>query len=276
MTPQRDDLHRRLLPRKSRPGRLGRSADVRRDREGRSGAARRDHQQPHGADRRDRGPAGLKRPCRVELHTDSQYVRNGITQWLSLWKARGWRTMSKGAVKNEDLWRSAWTTPACATRSTGDGLRAIPATPRTSAPTSWRGVGMDGGGDGAQIPRLSVASDRRWSGPDVLHLLDLLFFLLVGPCRFRRRACVRLLVGGGVRRRPRRGRSRLLMKESRFLAASGPGGARRRRPRPRLRRSRQDARSATARTVLARLRRWPSVRAPASPSSACGRRGRPG
>jgi ribonuclease HI len=47
----------------------------------------------------------LKRSCRVELHTDSQYVRNGITQWLSLWKARGWRTMSKGAVKNEDLWR---------------------------------------------------------------------------------------------------------------------------------------------------------------------------
>jgi ribonuclease HI len=49
--------------------------------------------------------ATLKRPCRVELHTDSQYVKNGITQWLSLWKARGWRTMSKGAVKNEDLWR---------------------------------------------------------------------------------------------------------------------------------------------------------------------------
>ena len=47
----------------------------------------------------------LKRPCRVELHTDSQYVRNGISQWLPLWKARGWRTMSKGAVKNEDLWR---------------------------------------------------------------------------------------------------------------------------------------------------------------------------
>jgi ribonuclease HI len=47
----------------------------------------------------------LKRPCRVELHTDSQYVRNGISQWLPLWKARGWRTLSKGAVKNEDLWR---------------------------------------------------------------------------------------------------------------------------------------------------------------------------
>jgi ribonuclease HI len=49
--------------------------------------------------------SALKRPCRVELHTDSQYVRTGITQWLSLWKARGWRTMTKGAVKNEDLWR---------------------------------------------------------------------------------------------------------------------------------------------------------------------------
>jgi ribonuclease HI len=47
----------------------------------------------------------LKRPCRVELHTDSQYVKNGISQWLRQWKARGWRTMSKGAVKNEDLWR---------------------------------------------------------------------------------------------------------------------------------------------------------------------------
>ncbi len=47
----------------------------------------------------------LKRPCRVELHTDSQYVRGGITEWLHLWKARGWRTLTKGAVKNEDLWR---------------------------------------------------------------------------------------------------------------------------------------------------------------------------
>jgi ribonuclease HI len=49
--------------------------------------------------------AALKRPCQVELHTDSLYVKNGVTQWLQLWKARGWRTMSKGAVKNEDLWR---------------------------------------------------------------------------------------------------------------------------------------------------------------------------
>jgi ribonuclease HI len=46
----------------------------------------------------------LKRPCRVELHTDSQYVRNGITEWIRGWKARGWRTTS-GPVKNADLWR---------------------------------------------------------------------------------------------------------------------------------------------------------------------------
>ena len=47
----------------------------------------------------------LKRPCRVELHTDSQYVKNGITQWISAWKARGWKTASKDPVKNEDLWK---------------------------------------------------------------------------------------------------------------------------------------------------------------------------
>ncbi len=47
----------------------------------------------------------LNKPCQVELHTDSRYVQQGISEWLSLWKARGWRTMTKGAVKNEDLWR---------------------------------------------------------------------------------------------------------------------------------------------------------------------------
>jgi ribonuclease HI len=47
----------------------------------------------------------LTRPCKVELHTDSQYVRNGITQWLAGWKARGWRTADKSPVKNEDLWK---------------------------------------------------------------------------------------------------------------------------------------------------------------------------
>ena len=47
----------------------------------------------------------LNRPCRVELHTDSQYLRNGITEWMPAWKARGWRTAAKAPVKNEDLWR---------------------------------------------------------------------------------------------------------------------------------------------------------------------------
>jgi ribonuclease HI len=47
----------------------------------------------------------LKRPCKVELHTDSQYLRTGITDWIAGWKARGWRTASKSPVKNEDLWR---------------------------------------------------------------------------------------------------------------------------------------------------------------------------
>jgi ribonuclease HI len=47
----------------------------------------------------------LKRPCKVELHTDSQYVRQGITEWMPGWKARGWKTAAKAPVKNEDLWR---------------------------------------------------------------------------------------------------------------------------------------------------------------------------
>jgi ribonuclease HI len=47
----------------------------------------------------------LKRRCDVELHTDSQYLRLGITEWLRGWKANGWRTSAKKPVKNDDLWR---------------------------------------------------------------------------------------------------------------------------------------------------------------------------
>jgi ribonuclease HI len=47
----------------------------------------------------------LKRPCRVDLYTDSQYVLTGITQWLANWKVRGWKTANKSPVKNDDLWR---------------------------------------------------------------------------------------------------------------------------------------------------------------------------
>ncbi len=47
----------------------------------------------------------LKRPCRVTLYLDSEYVRQGITEWLAGWKARGWRTAGKQPVKNVELWQ---------------------------------------------------------------------------------------------------------------------------------------------------------------------------
>lgn len=47
----------------------------------------------------------LKRPCTVRLHTDSQYVQQGISAWIHNWKKRGWRTVDNKPVKNEDLWR---------------------------------------------------------------------------------------------------------------------------------------------------------------------------
>ena len=47
----------------------------------------------------------LKKPCSVDLYTDSQYVRNGITAWIFNWKKNGWRTADKKPVKNVDLWQ---------------------------------------------------------------------------------------------------------------------------------------------------------------------------
>ena len=47
----------------------------------------------------------LKRRCRVTIYTDSQYLRNGITQWIHAWKARGWQTADRKPVKNIDLWQ---------------------------------------------------------------------------------------------------------------------------------------------------------------------------
>src|SRR5450631_493564 len=47
----------------------------------------------------------LKRPCVVELHTDSQYLRNGIMSWIKNWKRNGWRTADKSPVKNADSWK---------------------------------------------------------------------------------------------------------------------------------------------------------------------------
>lgn len=47
----------------------------------------------------------LTRPCEVVVHTDSQYVQKGITEWIHGWKAKGWKTAAKAPVKNADLWR---------------------------------------------------------------------------------------------------------------------------------------------------------------------------
>jgi ribonuclease HI len=47
----------------------------------------------------------LTRPCKVRLHTDSQYVQKGMTAWIADWKRRGWRTADKKPVKNVDLWQ---------------------------------------------------------------------------------------------------------------------------------------------------------------------------
>lgn len=49
--------------------------------------------------------SALKRPCRVTLYLDSEYVRKGITEWIHGWKAKGWKTAARQPVKNADLWQ---------------------------------------------------------------------------------------------------------------------------------------------------------------------------
>jgi len=48
----------------------------------------------------------LREPCRVVLHTDSQYVQKGISEWIGGWQRRGWKTADGKPVKNDDLWRA--------------------------------------------------------------------------------------------------------------------------------------------------------------------------
>jgi ribonuclease HI len=50
--------------------------------------------------------ASLPEPAEVDLHTDSQYVRTGMAEWLARWKRNGWRTADKKPVKNQDLWQA--------------------------------------------------------------------------------------------------------------------------------------------------------------------------
>ena len=52
-----------------------------------------------------RGLEALKKPCRVQLYTDSTYVRDGITRWIHGWLRNGWRTSDKKPVKNAELWQ---------------------------------------------------------------------------------------------------------------------------------------------------------------------------
>ena len=52
-----------------------------------------------------KGLQALKRPCRVNLHTDSQYLRDGITRWVHNWQRNGWRTSDRKPVKNAELWQ---------------------------------------------------------------------------------------------------------------------------------------------------------------------------
>ena len=52
------------------------------------------------------GLAALKRPCRVAVYTDSQYVQKGISAWIHGWKKRGWKTADNQPVKNIDLWQA--------------------------------------------------------------------------------------------------------------------------------------------------------------------------
>ncbi len=50
--------------------------------------------------------SALKRPCEIDLYTNSQYVRGGVSGWMDNWKRNGWKTSDKKPVKNEDLWRA--------------------------------------------------------------------------------------------------------------------------------------------------------------------------
>ena len=65
------------------------------------------HQQPHGtAPRPSRDCESLREQCEVEVVTDSEYVKNGITTWIHGWKRKGWMTAAKKPVVNQDLWQA--------------------------------------------------------------------------------------------------------------------------------------------------------------------------
>jgi ribonuclease HI len=71
----------------------------------------------------------LKRPCAVEIHTDSAYVRDGIMKWIHGWQRNGWRTADKKPVKNADLWQELLDAES-RHRLKGQGVKAIRAHPQ--------------------------------------------------------------------------------------------------------------------------------------------------
>ncbi len=82
----------------------------------------------------------LTRPCRIALHTDSEYVRNGVTRWSTGWVRRNWRTAGGDPVANMDLWR-----------------RVLEAAKRHQV--EWRWVrGHDGNVDNERVDRLATAA----------------------------------------------------------------------------------------------------------------------
>ena len=96
-----------------------------------------------------KGLKALKEPCEVEIVTDSEYVKNGITEWIHNWKRRGWMTAGKKPVVNQDLWRELDARDRRGTRSPGYGRKATPPTAIITAPTNW-----------PARPRLSSARTR--------------------------------------------------------------------------------------------------------------------
>ena len=71
----------------------------------------------------------LKRPCKVHLHTDSQYVQKGISEWISGWKQRGWQTANKKTRKKTQTFGNNWIFCLSNTKSSGSGFADMPVMP---------------------------------------------------------------------------------------------------------------------------------------------------
>ena len=83
------------------------------------------------------GLSALKETCEVEIVTDSEYVKNGITEWIQGWKRNGWRRADKKPVANQDLWMMLDELATRAIRPRGPGPRGTLRTTTTIAATSW-------------------------------------------------------------------------------------------------------------------------------------------